>query len=124
MTDEQSIKCKLIIHSTAAATAGVGAGLAQLPGSDNAVIVPLQIAMIVSLGAVLGMKITESVAASTLVTATATLIGRGISQYLVGWLPIMGNILNAATAAGITEAIGLAVAASFDRSNWVNTHKK
>ena len=117
MTNEQRIKCNLIIHSTATATAGVGAGLAQIPGSDNAVIVPLQIAMIISLGAVLGIKISESVATSTLATATATFVGRAISQYIGGWFPIVGNIVNASTAAFITETIGLAAAASFDRNS-------
>ena len=39
---------------------------------------------------------------------------RGISQFLLGWIPVAGNILNATTAAGITEALGWAVAKDFD----------
>lgn len=93
----------------------MGAGLAQLPGTDNAVIVPIQITMIISLGAVFGVKLTESAATSAAGTATATLVGRGLSQALIGWVPIVGNVINAATAAGVTEAIGWAVAANFDR---------
>ena len=94
---------------------GIGAGLAQIPGSDNAIVVPIQIAMIISLGAVFGVKLTESAATSASGSATATLVGRGLSQALVGWIPVIGNAINAVTAAGVTEAIGWAVVASFDR---------
>ena len=34
MTDEENSKCHKIIHTAAVAAGGVGAGLAQLPGSD------------------------------------------------------------------------------------------
>ena len=69
--------------------------------------------MIISLGAVFRKKLTQSTARATLETATATLVGRSISQVLVGWLPIYGNIINASTAAGVTETIGWAVAKDF-----------
>ncbi|HSN65807.1 MAG TPA: hypothetical protein VLS94_04165 [Fusibacter sp.] len=69
--------------------------------------------MVVTLGAVFGINLTESAAKATLATATATFVGRGISQFLVGWIPGIGNILNASTAAGVTEAIGWAIAKDF-----------
>lgn len=114
MTAGEKKKCQAIIHSASAGTAAVGAGFAQLPGSDNAVIVPIQIAMIISLGAVFGIKLTESAAKASLATATATMVGRSISQFLLGWIPGFGNALNASTAAGVTEVIGWAVAKDFD----------
>lgn len=52
MTENQRLQCHSIIHSAALAAASVGAGFAQMPGSDNAVIVPIQITMTISLGAV------------------------------------------------------------------------
>lgn len=113
MTDEQKTKCHAIIHAASATTAGIGAGLAQLPGSDNAAIVPIQVAMVISLGAVFGIELTESAAKATLATATATMVGRGVSQVLVGWIPGFGNAFNAATAAGVTETIGWTVAKNF-----------
>ena len=106
MTDEERGKCHAIIHSASAAAAAIGAGLAQLPGSDNAAIIPIQVGMIISLGAVFGKKLTQSAARATLATATATMVGRGVSQFLFGWIPIAGNIINASTAAGVTETIG------------------
>ena len=37
------------------------------------------------------------------------------SQFLVGWIPGLGNAVNAATAAGITETLGWKVADKFDK---------
>lgn len=116
MTDSQKNKCHGIIHTASAAAATAGGGLAQLPGSDNAVITPIQVTMVISLGAVFGQDISKSVAISTLASATAANIGRAISQFLVGWIPGFGNAINASTAATITETIGWSVARSFDRS--------
>ena len=44
MTADQRSKCHAIIHTASASAAAAGAGLAQLPGSDNAVITPIQLA--------------------------------------------------------------------------------
>lgn len=117
MTEEQANDCHKIIHLASTFSAAAGAGLAQIPVSDSVIIVPIQLTMVISLGAIFGVKLTESAAASTLATATATLVGRGISQFLIGWIPVVGNVVNAVTAAGVTEIIGWAVAASFDKSN-------
>lgn len=117
MTDSERSKCHAIIHSTATLAGGVGAGLAQLPTSDNALLIPLQVGMIISLGAVFSMELTESAARATLATTSASLVGRGVSQVLCGWIPIIGNIINACTASGITEIIGWAVANSFAKKS-------
>ncbi|MBS4879931.1 MAG: hypothetical protein KH138_06445 [Firmicutes bacterium] len=45
------------------------------------------------------------------------MIGRGISQTLVGWIPGLGNAINAGTAAGLTEAIGWILADDFDKQS-------
>lgn len=114
MTPEQKNKCHAIIHTASVAAGAVGAGLAQLPGTDNAVIVPIQVTMTISLGLVFDIGFTESTAKSALATATASTVGRGISQFLVGWIPGFGNVFNATTAATITETIGWALAKDFD----------
>ena len=120
MTKAQEKKCHAIIHTAATGAGAVGASLAQLPGSDNAMIVPMQAGMILSLGAVFGIQLTETVAKTFLATTTATMVGRGISQVLVGWIPGIGNIFNAVTAAGVTETIGWTIAKNFDKSVGVN----
>jgi len=115
MNSSQETQCHAIIHSVSGLCGVVGAGFAQAPGSDNAVIVPLQIGMIISLGAVFDIELSESSAKATLSTATASMVGRGISQALVGWIPILGNTINATTATAVTETIGWIVAQNFSQ---------
>ena len=107
MTDSQKKKCDTIIHGASVAAAGAAAGLAQIPGSDNA-------AIIISLGQVFGKELTKNAATALLGTATASTVGRGISQFLVGWIPGVGNAINAGTAASVTEALGWTIARRFD----------
>ena len=107
MSKEMWTACHGIIHAAAAGAGAAGAGLAQFAGSDNAVIVPIQITMITSIGSqVFGLDITEAAAKSIIASASATIAGRATSQFLVGWIPGIGNVINTATAAGITELIG------------------
>lgn len=114
LTDEQKLKCHGIIHGASVAAAGIGAGLAQIPLSDNSLITPIQVGMIVSLGAVLDIKLSKSAAAAILGTVATSTIGRGVSQVLFGWIPGIGNTINASTAAAVTEAAGWATVKYFE----------
>ena len=98
--------CARIIHVAAASAAAVGGGMAQTPGGDSAAIMPIQAAMIAAIAREFGRCVTLETAASMITPFAATYVGRGVSQFLVGWIPGIGNAINAATAAGITEAIG------------------
>ena len=102
-----------LIHTAAAACAAVGGGLAQAPGSDTAVITPIQVAMVVAVGREHGVPTSGAAAAKLILPFSAAAAGRGISQWLVGWWPGVGNAINAATAAALTEAIGWAADAYF-----------
>ena len=113
MTTEQRGACHAIIHSASASAAAIGAGLAQLPGSDSVPLSAIQLAMTVSLGRVFGLQLSDSAARAALATATAATVGRAVSQFLVGWLPVVGNAVNAATAASVTEGIGWLLASEF-----------
>ncbi len=113
MTDEQRTKCHVIIHTASTTAAAVGAGLAQIPCSDAVPIGAVQVSMVISLGAVFGISFDERSAKSTLVPLLGTTIGRGLSQLLVGWIPGFGNIINASTAAAVTESIGWTLATDF-----------
>lgn len=116
-------KCNGIIHTASVACGAVGTGLAQIPASDNAVIVPIQITMIVSLGAVFEINVTEGMAKGIIASSGATIAGRTVSQFFVGWIPGIGNAINTATAAGVTEAIGwIAVKNFYDR--WIEDRHK
>lgn len=103
---DQKVKCNSIIHGASVAAGGVGTGLAQIPLADNAVITPIQVTMIVSLGKVFDRRVTESAAKAIIASAAASIAGRSISQVVFGWIPGLGNAINTATAAGLTEAIG------------------
>lgn len=113
LTGEQRKKCKAIIHTASVAAGSVGAGLAQIPLADNALITPIQITMITSIGAVFGIHVVEGMAKGIIASSAASIVGRGAVQTLVGWIPGIGNAINTATAAGITEAIGWAAVKHF-----------
>jgi uncharacterized protein (DUF697 family) len=110
----KSQKIHGIIHTASTAAAAVGAGLAQLPGSDAPLLTSIQTAMIATIAGVHGSAITKGSAAKLLLTFAATHVGRGVSQWVVGWVPGYGNAVNAATAAALTEAVGWAADAYFD----------
>ena len=99
-------KVSIVIHGAAAASSAAAAGMAQAPTSDNAVIVPIQVAMIAAIGKIHGQELSHSAALGVLSAASAGVVGRTISQLLLGWVPVLGNAINAATAAALTEAIG------------------
>lgn len=103
-----------IIHGFSTVAAGVGASLAQLPGSDAPVLVSLQSAMILALARRRDVPLDDATATQLVLTFAATMGGRTISQALVGWIPGWGNTINAATAASITEAVGWAAVSWFD----------
>lgn len=117
MTDSEKKKCGAIIHTASAAAAGAASGMAQLPGSDNAVLTPIQLTMTISLGKVFNKTLDESAAKAAIGSVAAATVGRTISQVLIGWIPGIGNAVNAATAASITEALGWAIAKDFDNGN-------
>ena len=110
-------KVHIVIHAAATAAGAVGAGLAQLPGSDAPALMGIQTAMIMGIADIHGEKITKATATDLLLTFTATQVGRGISQFLIGWIPVLGNAVNAATAAGVTEAVGWAAHAFFEKDD-------
>lgn len=106
-------KVHAIIHSAAVSAAAVGGGLAQIPGSDSTLIVPIQTAMVISIANIRGRKISGKEAMKFIAPLAGKIVGRKISQILIGWIPGWGNAINAATAAALTEAIGWSVHAMF-----------
>ena len=117
MDSEQEAKCHAIIHTASASAAAVGAGLAQIPGSDNAVLTPIQLTMTIALGHVFDINLSESAALAAIGSVAASTIGRTASQFLVGWIPGVGNAINAATAASLTESMGWLLAKQFEKDS-------
>ena len=115
ITSAQKRECKSIIHTASLAAGAVSTGLAQLPGSDNAVISTIQLGMVIRIGRVFGMELEDSVAKAAIGSAASATIGRTISQCLVGWIPGFGNAINAGTAATITVMLGWLIAEDFSK---------
>ena len=116
MNFSEKLKSRKIIHGAAVAGALAALIMAQLPASDNLILVPIEIIMVIRLGGVYRMNLRESISTSLVVGSIATLIGRGISEFLVGWIPIAGNIINALTAAAVIEFLGWAVVRGFEKN--------
>lgn len=116
--------CHGIIHSASGSAAAVGAGLAQISLADNAVITPIQITMIISLGKVFGQNISKTIAQSLLGGFVASFVGRGVAQVVIGWVPGIGNVTNAVTAATITESIGWLSVDYFSKAKYLNNQKE
>lgn len=106
-----------IIHTASAGAGAVGGGLAQIPGADMPIIISLQTAMIVSIADQHGASITKTAAADLLLTFAAGYGGRAVSQFFIGWIPTIGNAINASTAIAITETIGWAADAYFAKED-------
>lgn len=106
ISDDKKKRCEGIINAAAAACGGVGAGVAQIPLADSAIITPIQIAMVVGIGKEFDLDLTESAAMAIIASMSSALVGRCVSAGLFGWFPIIGNVVNAATAVGLTELIG------------------
>ncbi len=117
LSEDTKKQCMTIIHGASVACGGIGTGLAQVPLADNVAITPIQVGMIIALGKVFGLSITKSAARGIISGAGAALIGRGVSQVLWGWIPFVGNAINTATAAGLTEAIGWMAVDQFARES-------
>jgi uncharacterized protein (DUF697 family) len=109
MTKEQESRCNLIIHGAAGAAGAVGAGLAQIPAADAALIAPIQVSMILALGRVFDVEIPKTLARSVTYATFGTIMGKGISKAAFRLVPVVGNVVNAGVAAGVTEALGWTV---------------
>ena len=77
------------------------------------ILTALQTAMIIAIATEYDCTITKANAKSILLTLPAGYGGRALSQFLIGWIPGYGNIINGTTAAAITETIGFAANAYF-----------
>ena len=111
-------ECHKIIH-TAAAAAATATAITAIPVADTIAITAAQIAMVVSLGKVFGITISNSVAKSILGCKLAQEVGRNLSASILKAIPVVnvtiGPIVNSSIAFSLTEAMGWIVADDFYR---------
>jgi len=115
LTYDEEAKCNAIIHTASVAAGAMG--IIPIGPADTLMITPTQIAMIISLGAVFNIRVTESVAKSILSGLALSIAGRFVASTLLNFIPIVGWIIKGGTAAGLTEAIGWAAVAHFQDIN-------
>lgn len=103
---------KLIVHTSSVAAGVVGA--TPVPGSDAPLIAGVQSTMIYKINSEFELDITTSASASIIsgilgVTAVAQ-VGKTIVSNVLKFIPgvgsVVGGAISAATAVGLTEAIG------------------
>lgn len=117
MPKELEKKCHLAIHS--ATTAAAAAGAIPIPMSDAIPITAAQIAMIVQLGKVFGITLSQAAAKSIAGVTLTQSAGRAVASGLIKAVPgagtVIGGVIGATTAAALTEALGWIVADDFYR---------
>lgn len=110
-------KCHIAIHSATAAAAAAGA--IPIPMADAIPITAAQIAMVVRLGKVFGISLSESTTKSILGVGITQSAGRTLSANLIKAVPgagtVIGGVISASTAAALTEALGWIIADDFYR---------
>jgi len=115
LTYDEEVKCNAIIHTSSVAAGAMG--VIPIGPADTFMITPTQIAMIIRLGAVFDIRVSENIAKSILSGLAASLVGRFVASTLLNFIPIVGWIIKGGTAAGLTEAIGWAAVAHFQDIN-------
>lgn len=117
MPKELEKKCHVAIHS--ASTAAAAAGAMPIPMSDAIPITAAQIGMIISIGKVFGITLTQAAAKSIAGVALTQQAGRAIFTNILKAIPgagtVAGAFIGASTAAALTEALGWVVADDFYR---------
>jgi uncharacterized protein (DUF697 family)/GTPase SAR1 family protein len=95
-----------------AIAAAAAAGATPIPFSDAAVLVPIQLTMMASISHFYDVKIDKATTAALAATAAATTAGRslvaGLIQMLPGFGSVVGGVIAASVASGITWAVGQA----------------
>ena len=101
-----------IIKGAAASAAGVVL-VNPVPASDIAVLAPLQVGMIIKLGAIYGKTIDRNSAIEIISTLGAGLAARTVFQGVISLIPGIKNVLGPPYAATATYGIGRAAKAYF-----------
>lgn len=113
MSDDQIAACNVAIH-TAAVAAGT-AGAIPIPVADAIPISGAQITMAIALGKIFDQQLSETAAKALISAVASTFVGRTI----VKMVPVVGWVVSAAVAAGVTEAVGWTLAVDFAKKSQI-----
>ena len=96
------------IITTAATAAGAAVLANPVPVSDFLILIPIQIGMVIKLGALYGETIDKKSAVEIVTTLGAGVATRVIFQTVVSWIPGIKNVLGPPVASAATYGIGKA----------------
>lgn len=102
------------IIRTAAVASGT-TGVLPILGTDVVAITAVQTAMIISLGKVFDVRLTESAAEYMAITLLTQHAGKLVVGGLSKLIPGIGSAINASVAFTITEMVGWKVASDFSK---------
>ena len=115
MPDELKSKCAAVIHT--ATTAAAAAGVIPIPMADTIPITAAQVTMIIGLGRVFDISLSETAAKSILGGTMASQTGRAIFSGIIKGIPgvgtVVGGVISAGTSIALTEPLGWIVADDF-----------
>ena len=115
MSRELQKKCHIAIHSATVAAATAGA--IPLPLADAIPISAAQVGMVIALGNIFGICLSQSAARAAAEVALSKKVGHTVFKNLVKALPgpgqLVGSLTGAITAGVATETIGWIVADRF-----------
>lgn len=101
---------------TLSATCALSAGANPFPMSDAAIIAPQQIALAVKLANIYGFNGVQTQVTSILKSQVVSLVGRQLAASLTKFIPLVGNLINAGVAGGITLGLGNALKALYHKA--------
>lgn len=107
----KDVRVRRLIYSKAAVAAAVGA--VPLPFADAAVLLPLQVGLVASIGYFYGVEVTRARALELLATLGLGFGFREGARQLVKLVPALGSAVSAAVAFAGTVAVGEAARAWF-----------
>lgn len=105
LKDKQASKAILYASGAAAAAAGIN----PIPISDSLTIVPIQMALAARLAQIYGFDALGNSVLGLLKAQVVSLIGRQMAASLTKLIPILGQVINAGIAGGITSGLGHAL---------------
>lgn len=104
------------IIMTYSITTATSAGLNPVPMSDAVLIVPQQVTMAASLAKLYNFDSMGEIAVSMLKGQILSLVGRQLAAGLTKFIPVLGQLINAAVAGTITGGLGLALVEVYERA--------
>ena len=115
MPADKKRKCAAVIHT--ATTAAAAAGVIPIPMADTIPITAAQVTMIIGLGQVFDISLSEAAAKSILGGTMASQAGRAIFANIIKGIPgagsVIGGVVSAGTSVALTETLGWVVAEDF-----------